>query len=61
MRNLVSQNPFMAKGRVLLSISKFSKEQEDVKEQIKIYLNHDVVDDIVLLGVSADSCPFNGP
>ena len=34
----------MAKGRVLLSISKFSEEQEDVKEPIKMYLNHDVVD-----------------
>ena len=44
MRNLVSQNPFIAKGRVLFSISKFSEEQEDVKEPIKIYLNHDVVD-----------------
>ena len=44
MRNLVSQNPFMAKGKVLFNISKFSEEQEDVKEPIKIYLNHDVAD-----------------
>ena len=42
-RNLVSQNPLMEKERVLLSVSKFSEVQEDVKEPIRIYLNHDVV------------------
>lgn len=35
--------PLHGKGRALLSVSKFSEEQEDVKEPIRIYLNYDAV------------------
>ena len=31
------------KGRTLLTVSKFSEDQEDVKKPIRIYLNYDAV------------------